>query len=198
MLEDETTDTTLFDFDEIADHLLEQGAERSPAEIHGCLSGLLSAGAAEEGEFGLDALTQVLDLAAHGELAHELMRLYTVTGEAMKDDEFSFNLLLPDDETALEHRVQALTEWCSGFLAGVAHAGSRRQNAWSSDAKEILEDIAAMSMAAITDEETEDESEGSYIEIVEYLRFAVLNLSVEVDAKATFSEITRDPNEPLH
>lgn len=31
-----------FDFDEIADHLLEQGPERSPSELHGALCGLLA------------------------------------------------------------------------------------------------------------------------------------------------------------
>ena len=35
----------VLDFDEIADHLLEQGALVSPSRVHGCLCGLLSAGA---------------------------------------------------------------------------------------------------------------------------------------------------------
>ena len=34
-----------FDFEELANHLLEQGLEASPAELHGCLCGLLAAGA---------------------------------------------------------------------------------------------------------------------------------------------------------
>ncbi len=36
------------DFDEIADHLLEQGHQRSPSELHGCLCGLLAAGGPAE------------------------------------------------------------------------------------------------------------------------------------------------------
>ncbi|MEZ5570204.1 MAG: hypothetical protein R3E54_18010 [Halioglobus sp.] len=59
----------VFDFDELADHLLEQGADVSPAQVHGCLSGLLAAGELGEGERALDALAQGLELEAHGELA---------------------------------------------------------------------------------------------------------------------------------
>lgn len=198
MYEESELDTTLFDFDEISDHLLEQGALQSPSQIHGCLSGLLAAGAETEGEYGLDALAQSLDLAAHGELADELMRLYQVTGISIRDDEFTYDLLLPDDETELEIRVEALGAWCSGFLTGVAHISGRAGQVWSADSKEILEDITAMSQIAIGDGETEEESEDSYIEIIEYLRCAVLNLFFENEAQSSFSSLSREPDEPLH
>ncbi len=43
----------VFDIDELANHLLEQGLESSPSNLHGCLCGLLSAGAPAQAEAGL-------------------------------------------------------------------------------------------------------------------------------------------------
>ena len=54
--------TEVFDFDEFANHLLEQGLQSSPSEIHGCLTGLLASGASVEAELALVALSDVLDL----------------------------------------------------------------------------------------------------------------------------------------
>ena len=65
----------VFDFDEIANHMLEQGVDSSPSAVHGCLCGLLAAGAKNEAEVCLDALSAALDLNVHGELADQVMQL---------------------------------------------------------------------------------------------------------------------------
>lgn len=172
----------VFDFDELANHLLEQGAASSPAELHGCLCGLLCSGAPASAEFGLDALQQTLDLSAHGELAGQVMQLYGASAAALADEEFSFHLLLPGDDTELAARTAALAGWCRAFLAGMAYGNAALEEgaaAWSSEGREILEDIAAMVDAGVDDDDDEDEAEGSFMEIVEYLRFATLNLFME-------------------
>ena len=45
MYHDESDDVLTFDFDELAAHLLDQGALVTPSRMHGFLCGLLSAGA---------------------------------------------------------------------------------------------------------------------------------------------------------
>ena len=52
----------VFDFEEIANHLLEQGVPNSPSEIHGCLCGLLAGGADPSAEAGLDGVSRALSL----------------------------------------------------------------------------------------------------------------------------------------
>ena len=52
----------VFDFEEIANHLLEQGIDSSPSVLHGCLCGLLAAGASQQAEVCLEALSLALDL----------------------------------------------------------------------------------------------------------------------------------------
>jgi len=175
-------DTGVFDFDEIADHLLDQGVQASPAQLHGCLSGLLSAGAPEESEHGLDALQQTLGLDLHGELADRVMQLYAFTALALRDEGFTFLPLLPDDEEELELRTAALASWCEGFLAGFAcqiATSDTAAGALSQQAGEVLTDIAAMAQAVASDDEAEDEAEDSFCELVEYLRVAVVNIFLE-------------------
>ena len=140
MFDDIEGSVGVFDFDELANHLLEQGLDASPSTLHGCLSGLLAAGA------------------------------------AMEDEEFDFHPLLPDDEVEIAVRTDELANWCKGFLAGFAQVN---QSQVGQDSSEILRDLAAIAEASVDEDVEEDESEGSYIEIVEYVRFATLNIYME-------------------
>lgn len=172
----------VFLFDEFADHLLEQGVDASPSRVHGCLSGLLAAGAPRQAEYGLDALGQALDLALYGELAGRVLELYGATAAAMDDEEFGFHPLLPDEEADIHTRTSAMAGWCSGFLAGfalVSAAAERSGEALSQDSGEVLKDIAAIAGAEVDEDADEDDSEESYAELVEYLRFAVLNVVMD-------------------
>ena len=168
-------------FEEMTNHMLEQGLQSSPSAVHGCLCGLLSAGASPQQEYSLDALGGAMDLALHGELAEKVMHLYTITAAALQDESFDFHPLLPDDDTDIADRVEALADWCKGFLAGFAYAsvGGNRASALSEDSSEILKDFAAIAQAGLEEREDEEESESSFMELVEYLRFATLNLFMD-------------------
>jgi yecA family protein len=182
MYDDLPDAVVVFDFDEFADHLLDQGVMASPSQLHGCLCGLLGGGAPAQPEYGLDALAQALDLELHGELASRIMQLYTVTEAALQDEEFTFYPLLPDEEEEIALRTAALASWCDGFLAGFTYviaAQEKNGGALSPEAGEVLRDIAAMAQAEPAEDESEDEIEDSYIELVEYLRVAVVNVFMD-------------------
>ncbi len=172
----------VFDFEELANLLVEQGSAASPARIHGALSGLLAAGAQPLAELGLDAVSQLLDLVAHGELAEQILSLYTVTAGSLADEDFEFHPLLPEDDEALDVRIEALGDWSAGFLLGFNWQHGRtpaQAETLSADSREILSDLAALAEVAPADDEDEDESEAHYAELVEYLRFAVLNVFMD-------------------
>lgn len=176
-------ETGLFYFDDIANLLLEQGESCSPSELHGCLSGLLAAGEQSGPETGLDDLNQVMGLELHGELADQVLRLYAVSLESMEDDSFAFAPLLPDDSTELFQRLLALSDWCRGFLAGYARVTARAGTGGETlpgDSTEVLRDFAAITQVAEDPEDVdEDESEQHYAELVDYLRFAALNVYMD-------------------
>jgi len=166
----------VIDFDDLGNHLLDQGLEISPARLHGCVCGLLAAGASGEAEAGLALLGQALDSNFHGELAAQAMQLYTATAAALQDEEFDFYPLLPDDELEIESRTRELAHWCRGFLTGFAQVNQRQPR---QDSSEILGDLSAIAEATVDGEADEEESEGSYFEIVEYVRFAALNIFID-------------------
>ena len=190
----------VLDFDEIADHLLEQGALVSPSRVHGCLCGLLSAGATLQAEHGLGALADVLDLVAHGELANRVLQLYTVSGAALQDEEFTFIPLLPDDEVDIKQRAEALADWCNGFLAGFAYEAAGDDSpgtALSQPSNEALRDIAAFAQVEVDEDEDAEDAEGDYAELVEYLRVAVINIFLDNRSRDPQADSSAG-GQPLH
>jgi uncharacterized protein YgfB (UPF0149 family) len=176
MFDEDINNGEVFDFDELANQLLEQGLETSPAELHGALCGLLAAGAPAEAEAGLSGVAHALEVDLFGELAAQTMDLYRTSVMAMEDDEFDFYPLLPDDDQEIEVRTEALSTWCRGFLAGFAQATTGPAGG---DSSEIISDLAAIADAEVGEDADEEELEASYAELVEYLRFAVLNVAMD-------------------
>ncbi|MEH6584473.1 MAG: UPF0149 family protein [Halioglobus sp.] len=203
MYDDASGDPGIFDFDELANHLLEQGLQSSPSDIHGCLCGLLAAGAAVEPELALAALVEVMDLELRGELAEQVMQLYTISAAALEDEEFDFHPLMPDDESDLEVRTASLAGWCKGFMAGyalvTAGASSESENTVSKDSAEILKDFTVIAQAERGDEDVEeDEAEENLYELVEYLRFATLNVYMDSRVNGANGEDEGGSRRPLH
>lgn len=184
-----------FDFEELANQLLEQGLAASPADLHGCIVGLLAAGASPEAEAGLAGLNQALDLDLHGELAEQMMALYLATALALRDDDFDFYPLLLDDSADLASRTAALAAWCRSFLSGYAQvsaASELQQSALPGDSSEVLSDLAAIAEADPDDIEEDEESERAYAELTEYIRFAALNAYAD-KVLGSVREISTEP-----
>ncbi len=184
MFDDDGGAPQVFDFDEMANHLVEQGLSVSPSEIHGCLTGLLGAGQTAGGEAGLAGLLAALEVDLHGELAERAIQLYTVTLAALNDEAFDFHPLLPEDDVDLEERTQALAGWCRGFVSGFAQGKVATRTTGgqvAADSAEALRDFATIAQAGIDEDASEEESEGSYAEIVEYVRFAALNVYMDAN-----------------
>lgn len=191
----------VFDFNEFADHLLDQGVLASPSQLHGCLSGLLGAGASQEPEYALSALRESLNLDLYGELASRVMQLYSVTAAALQDDEYVFHPLLPDDDEEIALRTAALASWCEGFLAGFAYSVAAVDTSaalQSGEVGEVLRDIAAMAQAEAGEYEDEEDAENSFSELVEYLRVAVMNVFMDIGAGVPERAESSKSTGPLH
>lgn len=164
------------DFDDIANQLLAEGAQQSPSQLHGGICGILAGAGPVHADDCVAAVAQALDLALHGELADSTLRLADVSRRAMEDAEFDFQLLLPDDEVEMEVRVQALADWCRGFLAGFALVLPNDRGGVNEETAEVLKDMAAIASAGYDEDADEEDAEGDFFELTEYLRFACLNL----------------------
>ena len=181
---------SLITFDALDRILVPVGALNSPSELHGMLSGKLIGGQRlNDEEWLLEALS-FLDIItseeegiigdSEGKVKTELARLYSVTLAQVEDSSYSFQLLLPDDESKLSDRTRSIGEWCHGFLSGFGSSGIAGTVTFSEESAEGLRDIAAI-VGAESEENAEDDSvaEGNFVEITEYIRLVALNLFAE-------------------
>ena len=93
-------------------------AEFSAAEAHGMATGMLCVNEQTESASWLAELlhnsSSVID-----ENKNLLVRLFEETRRLLASDEFEFDLFLPEDDASLIEQVEALKNWCRGFLFGV-------------------------------------------------------------------------------
>lgn len=165
-------------FDALNHGLEAAGAVQSPADVHGTLTGLLSVDNDAD-------VTGALDDEATDALRQALSALREMTLEGLFDPDLGFTPLLPDDDTPLEARVQALGHWCAGFLYGLTsgqgESGEPDLAGFSAEAREVVNDLSQMSRVGLTDEDSDTESaEADYAELVEYVRVGVQLIFMEL------------------
>jgi len=110
-----------------------------------------------------------------------LLKLHEIALTKLQNIEFDFSLLLPDDDTALAPRSEALSHWCQGFIIAITRSGIVIENCVSEDARDALKhllEISKLNPDAV--EISDDEEERAYNEVMEYVRVAVLMVYTEI------------------
>ncbi len=101
--------------------------------------------------------------------------LHQQTQAALRSGDYQLQLLLPDDDTELAQRTQALAQWCHGFLLGFGSAGIDPEAEFSSEQAEALRDLAAIVQATVDEDRDEEFQEIDFVELEEYVRIVALN-----------------------
>jgi uncharacterized protein YgfB (UPF0149 family) len=164
---------------EVCDALIVQSdAELSAAEAHGLAAGMLCVNKhADSAQWLAELLRNAASVKDEDRAL--LDRLFEETRRLLASEEFEFDLFLPDEDAMLSKQVDALKNWCRGFLFGVG-TGSDDASNWSADTREILKDIAEFTR--LDTEADGEEDENALMEITEYLRSAVILLRDELDS----------------
>ncbi|MCV6613357.1 MAG: UPF0149 family protein [Cellvibrionaceae bacterium] len=174
-------------FDEYCDLFAPIGALNSPAELHGMLCGRLCGGARQQRDKWLKLAWEFLDLvdlaqvSISSELETAVADLYTQTLASLEDENLSFNLLIPAEDTDMAQRLEALGQWCHGFLTGFGSSGLGGEQSFSPESAEALRDMAAIVQIA-TDEEDSEQSQADLFEVSEYVRLAAVTLFLEFNS----------------
>lgn len=179
------------DIAQLEDLLFNADAELGAVESHGTLCGMLCAqGATEASQWMLAVLGEHEESSsALQQVGKVLLVMHQTTVAQMNDSEVEFELMLPDDEEAIEARVDALGSWCQGFVYGLALGGIKEDTELPEDSKELITDIIEISRAGVVaDEEAEqavseggdDEDEVAFMEVCEYVRMGVLLIYEEL------------------
>jgi uncharacterized protein YgfB (UPF0149 family) len=147
------------------------GSAVGAAEAHGCLCGALCA---HEGFTTPEWIAELIETGTTGRIDDHsqriLQELHRETLESLQSQDFEFAPLVPDDDVALDERVEALAAWSGGFLHGIGAGGADRRIAELDDVGEVLQDFSEIARARLDPLETVDAGEAAFTELFEYLR----------------------------
>jgi uncharacterized protein YgfB (UPF0149 family) len=158
---------------------LDAAYEVSVAELHGTICGVAACGGEEF------PLQEFVDLIGVDLLTDEasVSRLVNASIDELFSEDFRFMPLLPEDDEPLVQRLEALGQWCVGFLAGlgagIAAGGMGELEDLSEDGREILEDFAAIANidANSGDAAFAEQAEADFIELREFVKVGALLIS---------------------
>lgn len=158
-------------FDELADRLVEFGGDGHPSEIHGFISGVLSAGGRPSVKSWQEQVAEQLgDKKLDEGMTAILTRLHNNTVKQLEAGDFSIQMLLPDDDEPLAQRTECLGVWCQSFISGFGQGLGQRNV--SDMVEDVLKDFAEISLIEATEED--EESEKLFVEVSEFVRMAWL------------------------
>ncbi len=187
--------TTLPLISDVETALYKVDAMMGAAEAHGALCGMLCArGSTELSEWSSHVLGELeAGNVLLRDVVNVLSALHQNTLEQLNHALADFHLLLPDDDDELTLRVEALANWCQGFVYGLAAGGLKEDSDIPDDSQEIIRDMIEISRAGLEqleDEEEDDdgedavdsdeENERAYMEIMEYVRTGILLIHEEM------------------
>ena len=162
--------------------LLENVAlEKRASEWHCFLCGVLSVDIAYPLATSIQTmLADTAEITVGKDLSGQFDEIYSAVRAQLTDSNLQFQLCLPEgDDIHLSQQADALAEWCAGFLYGLANAGIQTKGNLSTDVEEILKDFGAIAQIDGAELGAEEE-EISFIELVEFVRVAVLLLAEEI------------------
>ncbi|TAA41793.1 MULTISPECIES: UPF0149 family protein [Corallincola] len=167
---------SIYDFEDFSELLTRFQMLASAAEVHGVISGLVCGGTPLDGRSWRAPLADAINegYGLPSDLEEACGRVYQQVCQVLIDDTMAFAPLLPDDETELLSRVDAMADWVDGFLAGFALACGSLEEA-SDELKEVLSDLSELTRVSLGDEgEDTEEMESAFVEVVEYLRVSAM------------------------
>jgi uncharacterized protein len=164
----------MLDFIELSELLSRVQAIANASECHGFLCGQVCISGVPDDELWQEFLdVQSTDDELVYECYISINSLIMDITTYMQSTDLDFQLLLPDLDNPLEDRVDALADWCNGFLNGFGLGSNLREEAFSEDCHEILKDYSNICRAGL-DDETDEEDERALAELVEYVRMSTI------------------------
>ncbi len=170
-------------YHEIEQDLLKTNAFIEAAEAHGIMCGFICAGATSNDRHWLETILNPIIADDDKQLKSltNIIDLYEQTVIAIQAMDLELVLLLPDDNQDLSIRAKALTDWCRGFLSGIA-LGSGTLNHTNADIQEIIMDLKAISKLDSRDIGDSNQEEEQFFELAEHVRMSTLLLHTLLQA----------------
>lgn len=179
------SENTLPNYAEFLNTLTTNGLSVTPAELHGLLTGMLSAGLNIEKDSSWQPL--LFDYTNEGKgwplnALTEASALLTLTQKELIASSFDVSLLLPPDEEpgvdGLFDLADAVSEWVNHFISGLGLMGIQMKS-MSEDCREALVDLEEIGKLGIDENDDLEEQAQLLIQVIEHLKACVLTIFCE-------------------
>jgi len=182
------TGKTVIPYGALQKHLKDNKLLASPAEMHGNATGQLLVNPQLQAKHWRQMTLEEYGFQEHpGEgLKTVLDAFFDMAKARIQRDDFSFDLLLPEDGQ-LDERVAALAAWVNAFLAGLALGGLKSEKRLSEDSREFLRDLTEIARLDEQVDENQGE-EADLMELQEYVRAGVMLLASDLIASGHSTE----------
>ena len=143
------------------------------SELHGLICGILCGGNQDE-----SWKTLIYDLTNEGMaypsvLSQQTEEVYQETKTVLQNDEFDFQLLIPDDVITLFEQIDDLAGWVNHFLLGLGMVVPKLESV-KGDVQEVITDLRGIGQLGYDENEDLEALEHAFVEVIEYVRVAAL------------------------
>ena len=164
------TSLALPSYTELTNVLSNTTLKMHPSQVHGLICGILCGHADSK-----SAWETLVTGGKESKKTHEVLQhLYDASSKQLSDFLFEFQLILPMDSQVLPERAEALTLWCQGYLTGLKLVNIPIVNREQSEMTEAINDLIEIAKMNYEDVVASEEDEAAYVELVEYIRMAVI------------------------
>lgn len=143
------------------------------AECHGLLCGMLCADKKTGKANWIAIVLEDAELKADDakECLLLLDKLYNITEIQLRDEELSFELLLPSDNNHISGRAEAIGKWCQGFLLGIVKNDEQSGQGFEypEEVREIIRDFSEITKIDNQLDNDEDDEEALF-QLTEFVR----------------------------
>jgi uncharacterized protein YgfB (UPF0149 family) len=163
------------EYDDISQAISNLGLNFLPEELHGQMCGVLISSPISKVEDWLFELIGSRDenniIAKSG--VTKISGLLSATLSDLNNNEFKFELLMPDDEALMPIKLQSLANWCDSFLYGFALSEVKIDE--GSESMGFIKDLSEIAMVD-TQDDANVQNDLALEELLEYVRVGVLLL----------------------
>lgn len=162
-------------------HLKSLDVLATPAELHAQASAMLCFNADTHYQHWLTLVMNDFCLSdTPPDTVNEVFSaVFELAQKELKNQDYEYQIMLPEDSTDLSERLKAVREWVQAFVSGLGQAGFSHAGL-SAESREFMSDLNAISQM---DEQVEgvESDEMDYQQVVEYIRCGVMLLYTELN-----------------
>lgn len=161
------------DYESLEEVLTNNDCETTAVELQAILCGMLAASNKAQLKYWKTTLTEIMgdDLSMTKDTEDCINSLFEWTDFQMNEQDSLAPTLLPGDAYPAIDQLEAIVDWCQGFLLGFG-LQTGNQTIENPDVKESLMDIADISQLELVAEEDESTQEALFT-LIEHIRVAV-------------------------